>query len=174
MLNIFEGHDEQIANKQPFMGKLDIEIDYTWDQHIDMIDTHPREKVDQRSEKMRIGLNAFHARPSAPKFAHDIIAQMQDYFMVEPARVTNIAFAGFGRDSGSYPWHKDSMDVFLVQVKNSIQLRVEGINNDKPMWFRPGDYVWLPRGTHHQVLPHDSRITFSFGIETKSDPSVMF
>lgn len=174
MIEVFEGHDEEIALKKPFMGKLDIDIDYSWDEHMRMIDTHRRKHVDRNPDKMRIGLNGFHDRDDSPAFAIEIIEYMQDTFMVAPSAITNIAFAGFGPNSGSYPWHKDSMDVLLLQIQNKIQLRVEGINNDEPMWFGPGEFVWLPRGTHHQIIPHGSRITFSFGVETKGDPSIMF
>lgn len=107
----------------------------------------------------------------APEFAKRIYEEMQDVFTLHAQKITNIAFSGFGRDSGSYPWHKDSMDVFLVQVISTVGLKVEGINNNEPFDFEPGMYVYLPRGTHHQVFPKVSRVSFSFGVEGDPDPS---
>ena len=175
--NIFEGHEEEIANKQFFFGSLpEGEFNYDWNQHMNMLDSHPSESLDCNSKKMRIGLNAFHSRPSAPEFARHIVEEMEDVFALHghTRHITNIAFTGFGQESDSYPWHKDSMDVFLVQVISTIGLKVEGFNNNEEFDFKPGDYVWIPRGTHHQIYPRISRVTFSFGVEGEPDPSIYF
>jgi mannose-6-phosphate isomerase-like protein (cupin superfamily) len=177
-VDIFEGKDEYIASKTPFFGKLDegLAEAYDWNQHMDLLDWHPQEMIDSNSTKFRIGLNSFHLRPSAPEFAKEIVDQMTETFSLhgDKRKITNIAFTGFGQESDSYPWHKDSMDVFLVQVIGTVGLRVEGHNNDEEFDFSPGDYVWLPRGTHHQVLPRTSRCTFSFGVEGDPDPAIYF
>jgi len=175
---IFSGREreEDIAAKRPFQGKLPFNMEeiYDWNQYMYMLDTHPEKGMDTNSTKMRISLNAFHHRPSAPMFAKQIEAEMQDTFALQQNNITNIAFSGFGRESDSYPWHKDRMDVFLVQVISTVKLKVEGVNNDKFFDFKPGDYIWIPRGTHHQVLPQISRVTFSFGVEGDPDPSIYF
>lgn len=173
---IFDDKDEYIAEKRPFLGKLPIEVSevYDWNRHMDLMNTHPDSLIDSNTKKFRIGLNNFHQRNSAPQFARDVEQEMQDVFAMHGNRITNIAFTGIGKNSDSYPWHKDSMDVFLVQVLASVELAVEGINNDEPFWFNPGDYVWIPRGTHHRVTPHDSRVSFSFGVEGDPDPSIYF
>ena len=101
----------------------------------------------------------------------NIYEEMQEVFSLHENKITNIAFSGFGRASGSYPWHKDSMDVFLVQVISTVGLKVEHINNEEPFDFEPGMFVYLPRGTHHQVFPRVSRVSFSFGVEGDPDPS---
>ena len=175
--DIFEGRDEEISNKQFFFGRLpEGKFDYDWNQHMDMLNTHPEERLDTNSKKMRIGLNSFHSRPSAPLFAKHIVEEMEDTFALhgDKRSITNIAFTGFGQESDSYPWHKDSMDVFLVQVISTIGLKVEGFNNNEEFDFHPGDYVWIPRGTHHQIFPRISRVTFSFGVEGDPDPSIYF
>ena len=176
MFGIFDNKDEEISEKKPFFGKLPLDVKdvYDWNKHIDLLNTHPDKLVDSNSKKFRIGLNCFHDRPSAPQFARDIEQEMQDVFSLHGNKITNIAFTGIGKNSDSYPWHADTMDVFLVQVLASVEMRVEGHNNDEPFWFNPGDYVWLPRGTHHQVIPHDSRVSFSFGVEGDPDPSIYF
>jgi hypothetical protein len=174
---IFQGDDieDHIAEKKPFLGKLpEGSYDYDWNEYMRMLDTHPKEALDKNSKKFRIGLNSFHGRPSAPMFAKMIEAEMQDTFALHGNSITNISFSGFGTNSDSYPWHKDQMDVFLVQVISTVKLRVEGINNNEEFDFKPGDYVWLPRGTHHQVIPQISRVTFSFGVEGDPDPSIYF
>lgn len=175
---IFRDKEESIANKQPFFGKLPPGTvqTYDWNQHMELLDHHPEHLLDTKSDKFRIGLNSFHLRPSAPEFAKVVVDELADTFSLhgDVRKITNIAFTGFGKESGSYPWHKDGMDVFLVQVISTIGLRVEGVNNNEPFDFEPGNYVWIPRGTHHQIFPKVSRVTFSFGVEGDPDPSVYF
>lgn len=173
---IFEDREENLRTKTPFVGKLpfDMKETYNWNEFMQMMDSHPDKLYDRNSDKMRIGLNQFHTRGSAPAFARNIYAEMQDVFTLHAPKITNIAFSGFGRASGSYPWHKDAMDVFLVQVISTVGLKVEGINNNEPFDFEPGMYVYLPRSTHHQVIPRESRVSFSFGVEGDPDPSMYY
>lgn len=175
---IFDDRDDDIRAKTPFLGQLpfDMEKEYGWKEYMEMMDSHPDDLYDRNSDKMRIGLNSFHTRGSSPEFARKIYSELEDVFALhaDKRNITNIAFSGFGRDSGSYPWHKDSMDVFLVQVISTVGIKVEGINNEEPFDFNPGMYVYLPRGTHHQVFPRISRVSFSFGIEGDPDPSIYF
>lgn len=174
---IFDDKDDFIKDKKPFFGKLPPEAEvsaFDWNRYMLLMDTHPEKLYDRNTTKMRLGLNSFHNRPSAPAFARKIVEEMDDVFALHAGKITNIAFSGFGRESDSYPWHKDSMDVFLCQVISTIGLRVEGVNNNEPFDFAPGDYVWLPRGTHHQIIPKISRVTFSFGVEGDPDPSTYF
>lgn len=177
MLFDFDGIEDYIAERKVFFGKLPFDIEWDWNNLIEMVDTHPESLYDRNTKKFRIGLNNFHQRDSAPQFAKDVLKEMLEVFSLHADKrsITNIAFCGFGRDSDSYPWHADKMDVFLIQVLNSVELRVETTEwEDEPRWFNPGDYVWIPRGTHHQIIPHDSRVTFSFGVEGEPDPSLYF
>jgi mannose-6-phosphate isomerase-like protein (cupin superfamily) len=173
---IFEDREENIRTKTPFVSRLpfDMGSTYSWNEFMTMMDSHPNDLYDRNSDKMRIGLNSFHSRGSAPDFARKIYEEMQEVFTLHESKITNIAFSGFGRASGSYPWHKDSMDVFLVQVISTVGLKVEGINDNEPFDFEPGMYAYLPRGTHHQVFPRESRVSFSFGVEGSPDPSIYY
>ena len=175
MFNIFEDKDDYIAEKRPFHGKLPIDVSevYDWNRHMELLDTHPESGLDTNTNKLRIGLNSFHSRPSAPQFARDIEQEMQDTFAIRN-HITNIAFTGFGPNSDSYPRHADQMDVFLVQVIGEIQIQIEGLHDDAPVPFKPGDYYWIPRGTYHQIFPTTSRVSFSFGVEGDPDPSLYF
>lgn len=176
--DIFEDKEENIRTKTPFLGRLPLNMEetYGWNEFMKMMDSHPEDLYDRNSDKMRIGLNNFHTRGSAPEFAKKIYSEITDVFSLhgDMRKITNIAFSGFGRASGSYPWHKDVMDVFLVQVISTVGIKVEGINNNEQFDFEPGMFVYLPRGTHHQVFPRESRVSFSFGIEGDPDPSTYF
>lgn len=173
MFNIFEGKEDLIASKTPFIGKLPINVleEYNWEKHLHLLDTHPEKLLDPNTKKFRMGMNNFHDRPSAPKFAKYIVEEMQDFFTMHHNKITNIAFTGFGPNSDSYPWHADSMDVFFVQVLGDVEVTIEGLNDGKPQWFRPGDYGFFPRGCHHRIQPHKSRVSFSFGVEGGVDPA---
>jgi mannose-6-phosphate isomerase-like protein (cupin superfamily) len=181
MIN-FEDHIEDIRNKHHWWTKVDTS-GYSWNDIIPLIDTHPEEHYDWNREKQRLGLNRFHARGSAPQFAKDTYQELEEFFIPKAPtkekyekgapQITNIAFCGFGQYSGSYPRHKDSMDVFLIQVISECQITIgyneEPRNADETRLMRPGDAVWIPRGTWHQLKPKTSRVTFSFGFESDKD-----
>jgi len=178
----FKDHIEDIRNKKHWWGSKQ-DIQWTWDEAMALVNSHPKELYDWNREKSRLGMNSFHLRPSAPQIAKDIVTEMEEFF-VEPApkkfeyekgapQITNIAFCGFGQNSGSYPRHKDSMDVFLLQMigecKITIGYNEEPRNADETVIMQPGDCVFIPRGTWHQLQPTVSRVTFSFGFESDLD-----
>lgn len=181
MIN-FEDHIEDIRNKHHWWTRVDTQ-GYDWNQLMHLVDTHPQDRYDWNREKQRLGLNSFHGRASAPQFAKDICSELSEFILPKaptkemyekgPPQITNIAFVGFGQYSGSYPRHKDTMDVFLVQVINDVKITIgyteEPRNADETRLMRPGDAVWLPRGTWHQLEPKVSRLTFSFGFESDAD-----
>ena len=177
----FENHIDEIREKKHWWTTVD--FDYSWPQIMNLIDTHPQSLYDWNREKQRLGLNQFHRRESAPKFAKDVVREMEQFF-VKPApkkekyekghpQITNIAFCGFGQFSGSYPRHADSMDVFLVQVINECKITIGYDENpsddDDVRVMKPGDAVFIPRKTWHQLEPTVSRVTFSFGFESDPD-----
>ncbi len=177
----FNDHVEDIRNKRHWWTR--IEVDYDWQRLIHLVDTHPKTEYDWNREKQRLGMNQFHRRASAPSFAKKIVEEMNDFLVVPAPRkekykkgapqITNIAFVGFGQYSGSYPRHKDSMDVFLVQVLNDCKITIgydeKPTDKDEVRVMKPGDAVWIPRGTWHQLEPKVSRCTFSFGFESDPD-----
>jgi mannose-6-phosphate isomerase-like protein (cupin superfamily) len=177
----FENHLEDIRNKRHWWTKIDFNMD--WNAMMSLVDNHPESKYNWVSEKKRLGLNEFHRRGSAPKFAKDIFEEMYNLFVRNApqkekyekgkAQITNIAFCGFGKYTGSYPRHKDGMDVFLVQVLGDCPIRVgyteERTEQDEDRVMKPGDCLWIPRGTYHQLTPKESRVTFSFGFESDVD-----
>ena len=190
VLSVFENNEDRIRNKKIIRGRLDDPSlnDWSWTQVMDMVDTHRREDYDWNREKQRLGLNAFHQRGSAPLFAKGVVKDMQKFFIDNhkdklhkdeyekgPQQITNIAFCGFGQYSGSYPRHKDSMDVFLIQVINECKITIgdaeEPSNDDTVMTMKAGNFVWIPRGTWHKLEPTVSRVTFSFGVEGDFDPA---
>ena len=194
MTSVLQDNVDRIRNKRIVGGRLTHPslAEWTWDKAIDMVDTHKHDDYDWNRQKQRLGLNSFHNRGSAPAFAKEIVADMQKFFIDDhinlpdsilrkeeyikgPQQITNIAFCGFGQFSGSYPRHKDSMDVLLVQVLNECKITIgpnEEPNEDEDtiINMQPGHFVWIPRGTWHQLEPTVSRVTFSFGVEGDADP----
>lgn len=190
MIEVFEKNVQRIRDRKVFWGRLaSSELrEYDWDKVMDMVDSHPEKDYDWNREKQRLGLNAFHRRGSAPSFAKTIVDDMQKFFIdghedahvkeeyvKGPQQITNIAFCGFGQYSGSYPRHKDSMDVFLFQVINTCKITVgyseKPSKDDMVEVMEPGQFLWIPRGTWHQLEPDVSRVTFSFGVEGDTNPA---
>jgi len=159
---------EHVRNKKPHFGTID--CSWSWEQAIDFLDTHPSDVTNFHGQKMRFYLERANRRPKSPRFAKNVVKTMEQIFWKNP--ITNIMFYGFGSECESYPWHKDIMDVFLVQVLGNVQIRVENTEwAETPRNFNVGDCVYIPRGTHHQIITGKSRVTFSFGVEKEPDPS---
>jgi len=61
---IFEDKEDNIKNKIPFVGRLPFKMEdtYSWNEFMEMMDSHPEDLYDRNSNKMRIGLNKFHSR----------------------------------------------------------------------------------------------------------------
>lgn len=178
----FARNIESIRNRSHWQCRIE-NTNIDWNYIMRMIDTHPEELYDWNREKSRLGLNRFHERGSAPEWAKEVAQDMHNFF-VKPApkketyekgapHITNIAFCGFGHNSGSYPRHADNMDVFLVQVVGDCPITIgkseEPSDDDTHLVMTPGDAIWIPRKTYHQLKPIKSRVTFSFGFESDMD-----
>ena len=173
---------QRIRERQPWHKDLaisaDILYDYNWDYHMHMMDYHPQDMQVWNTDKMKVALNSFHVRPSAPDFAKGVFRQLNETFVDGRdggQHITNIVFYGFGPKSLSYPRHKDRMDVFLVQVLGTVDIRV-GLtevecDEDMQITLEPGQCIWIPRGVYHHITTNESRITYSFAVEKGDDPS---
>lgn len=160
---------KKIQNKEPFFGTVKIGLS-NWEEEIFFLDTHPEKLIDTHPEKIRYFLKGSDTRPSLSPWAKDVLKTMGETF--HKNRPSLIKFLGFGYQTDSYPWHKDTMDVFLVQVLGTPLIKVENTNcQNKAKEFKPGDCVFIPRGTHHEIVPTGSRVTYSFGVEDQPDPS---
>jgi mannose-6-phosphate isomerase-like protein (cupin superfamily) len=160
-----------VKHKIPYATNV-IMDDYgqDWNWGMSFFDTHPEDQVVKHEGKMRFALNQCSQRGSLPVSARSIIEDMRLTFVNN--NITLISFYGFGADTDSYPWHKDKMDVFLVQIQGRCALTVEGTEYEEtPYDLCKGSSFYIPRGTHHRIQPEASRITWSFGVEGPSDPS---
>lgn len=161
---------QNIKDKKPQFGKVEFDKQQNWSDQITFLDSHPEGLTDVHPEKLRYFLKAAHRRGSLAQWAKNVIADMQATF--HKNEISLITFMGFGKNTDSYPWHKDKMDVFLVQVLGDVSIKVENsFAEEKPILFSPGECVYIPRGTHHHVMPSSSRVTFSFGVERDPDPA---
>mgnify|MGYP003137539416 CR=1 FL=1 len=158
--NFARGLSSAMQNKQVFESCIDSElVNQDWGSIINLIDSHPDNLIKREPKKNRIELRYLHRRGSVKTIVKTIIALLES-ISKSGQRITNIAFMGFGKHE-SYPLHRDTMDVLLLQAKGRIQLEVKEINKV----MEPGDIVYIPRGTVHKITPLQSRVTYSFGIE---------
>jgi len=157
--NFAQNITSAIQNNRVFETSIDPElINQNWTTIVNMIDSHPKDLIKFEWKKNRTELQELHRRATVKPIVKEIISLLQN--TCPDKQITNIAFIGFGKHK-SFPLHKDSMDVLLLQVKGRIKLKVEKINKV----MVPGDVVYIPRGTDHEILPLQSRVTYSFGIE---------
>lgn len=157
--NFAQNITSAIQNNRVFETSIDPElINQNWTTIVNMIDSHPKDLIKFEWKKNRTELQELHRKATVKPIVKEIISLLQN--TCPDKQITNIAFIGFGKHK-SFPSHKDSMDVLLLQVKGRIKLKVEKINKV----MVPGDVVYIPRGTDHEILPLQSRVTYSFGIE---------
>lgn len=163
--------DEKIRKGEVFFGSVKMDKPPTWEDEMKFLDQYPQDDVDLNSKKMRIYLKSCHKYGSTLyPWSQNLTLDLAEKFSKN--KITLIKFYGFGTSSDSYPWHKDKMDVLLVQSLGTVQLKVEHSAYEKnPRMFRPGHAVYVPRGTHHQVITTGSRVTYSYGVEGEPNPT---
>jgi ribosomal protein L16 Arg81 hydroxylase len=102
----------------------------------------------------------------APKrYCIDMLEDMETIFVNN--HCTLIAFIGISKQTKSYGFHRDVMDVLYVQDQGSLEM---GLENDQTILMKPGDGLWIPRGRGHDPKPLSSRCGMSFGVEGDPDP----
>jgi len=185
---MFEAIADHIRDKQWTPLRYDGDVSFTWDDYIHIIDENfPRAKKSTINKHGRVIVTNIESARSRPQFAKHILHLMNKFFINNS--VSCHIFSGIISDSGSLPVHKDGMDVLYLQVKNTITWKVYphkdgsryNIDMDKKKTpsaerscfsrtLRPGDMMWIPRGTYHQVVTTEPRVGFSFGVEGPTDP----
>jgi len=163
---IFKDKEQCIIDKKPFWGRVVFQKTLNWNNVIEWMNVTPKEKLHFEPKWNQIQLRDFHKNPKQPAISKAIISELTQVFYRN--KITNLAFIGLGKESESFGYHADGMDVFLVQVLSDMSVKVEGYDTKD---FIVGDCVYIPRGTHHKIMPYLSRVTFSFGIEGEIDPS---
>lgn len=154
-----------------------------WDNLIQILDSHPLEGRNLRSEKLGFILTKLELRASTPVFIKDIIKELKSTFPKN--NITAHFFGGFTDESKSFDIHRDKMDVLYLQILGDIEWSVWHTDKDlkddimqssdgKKVFssrFTCGNMIWIPRGTFHLVQPYTSRLGVSFGVEGQLDPS---
>jgi len=161
--------DPRIKEGKSFFSNVKLDPIPTWETELKFLDDHPEDFVDTNTKKFRFFLKSCTHENKLQAWSQELALDLSEAFRKNP--ITLIKFYGFGVDSDSYPWHADKMDVFLVQSVGDVLLKIENTpyeTNGK--MFRPGHCVWIPRGTHHQVVTRGSRVTYSYGVEGEPNP----
>jgi hypothetical protein len=153
-------------------------LDYNLFDHIKLIKTHNEKNTSFYDKNQTIELRSLEFRGKTPEFAKSLIKDLKELYIEYTGNpmVTLISFSGYGLNSKSFGIHKDTMDVFYLQVYGEIiwsvwesQLEDLNLNEDQANCiykkkFIPGDMIYIPAGTYHHVEHLDEpRVGFSFG-----------
>lgn len=175
---------QSVRDKQFHFFGNKVKTDYSWYKFLKLLKTHPEKITEFNDEAMRFSLKAMETRGSLPRFAKQMLSDLQNTFTQN--KITLIAFGGLDMDHRSFKVHRDGMDVLYIQVLGNIDWSIWEalVDTDafyphhhwegKQIWKQtmiPGDAIWIPRGTFHHVHPLSGRVGFSFGIEKEPDPS---
>lgn len=86
----------------------------------------------------------------------------------------HIYFAIANEGSGSLKLHRDSMDVIYIQGINRTVMNIrDGKYHDSEILFdqvfEPGDMIYIPAGTAHEIIAFEPRASLSIGVEYIED-----
>lgn len=185
-LSLTEELVDHVRNRQVFhMPKL-LEVEFNLYDFVKYVTTHPSRTRDVwKDAKQSIHLDQCENRGSTPTFAKNHIQDLKAVFSPQNV-ISLVMFCGMTDQSRSFDIHCDGMDVFYVQVEGEITWQIwESLNDTQSskltgenarlvseQFMEPGDAVWVPRYTYHQVIPHTApRVGYSFGVEKGPDPS---
>lgn len=134
------------------------------------VNTHPLARFDD--EKKRITMPDCQERRKTPGWAQDQVIYMKKLFRHNV--ISLVIFAGLNDESESLPIHKDEMDVFYIHAFGKINWQIFEAEDEETLTFdtvlKPGDAMWIPRGTYHRVIQSEPRIGYSFGCEGHPPP----
>jgi ribosomal protein L16 Arg81 hydroxylase len=157
-----------------------IEFSYNLYDYMRYFYDHPKDITMWNDLKENLNLVKMEERPSTPDFAKKILKELKTTFYKN--KISLHSFSGFTNTSKSFDIHRDTMDILYLQVIGEIEWSIweskldqRIINSDEGKCifkevFRPGDMIWVSRGTFHHVKPLSPRVGFSFGVEGP-DPS---
>lgn len=163
---IYQSHIDVQSNLYDF-------IKYSWN--------HPKNYIKWEDNIKRIMLTKLENRTSTPKFIRNIINEMIKVFNENP--ITCHSFIGLTDDNKSFNIHKDIMDVIYLQAVGEVVFSIWDSEHDDPIItkdqgnlvykkdFKPGDWIWIPRGTYHLIEPIGARVGISLGVEGNINPS---
>jgi len=160
-----------------------VNIDYSMFEFMKYFYKHPDSQTKWHTDKKRIDLIRMEHRNSTPEFAKSVLQVIRDMF---PNNVVTLhAFMGLDQDSKSFNIHKDKAHVLYLQVFGetefsiwendpSLDHRPDNLEPEQAIClekriFKPGDAVWVRRGTYHYIKPLTPRVSFSFGVEGDLD-----
>lgn len=75
-------------------------------------------------------------------------------------KVMHVYFS-FGRDNITFGDHYDDLDVLIVQAKGKMKYSCSGI----VYTLNPSDSLYIPKGTYHEPIVTEPRLTLSFSWE---------
>lgn len=168
-----------VKSKKYYKGYTDIEYDLY--SSIKYALNHPEHLTTWEDNIRRITVFHMEYRNSTPDFIKDIRRGMRSIFTKNP--VSCHSFVGLTSNNKSFRIHKDKMDVLYLQAVGEVVLSIWESESDEfnldqseadcmfKQQFKPGDWIWIPRGTYHLIEPLGDRVGLSFGVEGDIDPS---
>jgi hypothetical protein len=165
-----------VRDRKIYHFKLDFPVSLTWDECFDLInrvDINDKKHIVMNERGRFNFLSILQLGTFVPKNVRQIEQHLKDTFYKNV--ISCQIFAGIHKQSGSFPIHKDVMDVCYIQVKNDITLKIFKDPESRSIFskkFQPGDGIWIPRGTYHQIVTDKPRIGYSFGVEGPADKKI--
>lgn len=173
---------DAMAEKMPWYRENICQFDHDWNYFAELSDNAIKPLYSRKQFVVELLQSQLNKKLELP--AKRFVSQLRKRF---PKNIISlICFQSFGAGTENYAVHKDKMDVIILQRLGNIEFSFLKTEDDisspiniKPevaekndyelvkLILKPGDMVYIPRGTYHYIKPLESRMTYSFGIENK-------
>lgn len=164
---------ERILNLRPFITtsrfKITEDTDYiTWDRQAFITDLNsvPSSILDKQIIKNHVCL--IHDLSRINETTNKICSELESHFPSSAADA-HLYFSLGERLTEGFGIHKDEMDVLIVQMEGSSEVKVwDSSKTVLNKVLTPGDSVFIPAETNHSVQSLSKRLSVSFPIVNKS------
>lgn len=158
---------EHIRNRDVFCTKIK-NASLEWDQLFSWLDTGSLDDTlfCPPVAKGRINFVPLFKMKNLPEFIKQVENEFKELFTMNT--IGGQVFANWHKEGDSFPMHKDEMDVFYIQCKNKVHVKIAAEKHGDPILSKeliPGDCVWIPRGLFHKFTILEPRIGLSIGVE---------
>lgn len=76
-------------------------------------------------------------------------------------------YISLSKESKTFGKHKDKSDVWYWQCIGSTEWKIFQSHETMSYILKPGDIIYVPKETFHDVIPLSSRVGISFGLDYK-------
>jgi ribosomal protein L16 Arg81 hydroxylase len=162
-----------VENKNPIHIKKQISVLPGWSDIINSIDSAMKEDSIQESPTNceQIGNVRFLDRlllvvNHAERYEYPVLNEINEYFKsLDVELLKALVIVHFSTSQKTTGRHYDEKSVMYIQLINSVVWNVWENGVKKEFILEPGDIIFMPKMTEHEVIPLMPRAAITFGVK---------